>query len=128
MNYKVIKYRCGCKYILITDKEKRIFKTGKCPEHWENQETVILWCSDCGVKIKAIPQAGHHQARCYQCAKQYQLEVNRKNWKTKYAGRYKQCGVIRYLTKEPENIKAKRIINEIFAEIRRKFMPVWEGI
>ena len=48
--------------------------------------------------------------------------------KYKYAGRYKKDGVIRYKGEEPENIKAERIINEIFAEVRRKFMPVWEGV
>ena len=126
MNYKVIQYRCGCKYILITNPEKRIFKAGKCPEHWKNQKYVFLWCCDCGKRIKAVPQAGHHQMRCIQCAKQYQLEVNRENWKTKYAGRYKQCGVIRYSAKEPENMKAKRIIDTTFEQLRQKYAPVWE--
>ena len=46
----------------------------------------------------------------------------------KYAGRYKLNGVIKYTHKEPEDIRAKRIINEVFAEIRLKYVPVRVGV
>jgi len=125
MNFKVIEYRCGCKYILITDPNKRIFKTGKCPQHWQNQKHIILWCKDCNTRLKVRPQIGHRQKRCSKCAKIHQLEVNRYNWKNKYAGRYKQSGRIQYLGRETDKSKAKRIVDEIFDKLRLKFKPVW---
>ena len=125
INYRTIKYKCGCRYVIIADPDKRIFKAGKCPEHNSGQDYIILCCVDCGKRLKVRPQIGHRQKRCSKCAKIHQLEVNRYNWKNKYAGRYKQSGRIQYLGRETDKSKAKRIVDEIFDKLRLKFMPVW---
>ena len=124
MNFKIISFKCGCKYILLLDKP--IFKGGKCPEHDKLQASVTLWCIDCHKKLEVKPQVGHRQMRCPLCSKLHQAEVNKENWRTKYAGRYKQAGVIQYSAKEPECVKAERIINDVFAKLRLKFIPAYE--
>jgi len=130
MNYKVIKYRCGCKYIVITDKKKTVLpRNSYCPKHGVPQDFVLLWCVDCGLRIKTIPKAGHNQQRCYPCSQEYAKKRNRELWKIRYRGRYKQKGKTQYTKKETEKDEKKRQINEWAESCRVMFRPpVWEGI
>ncbi len=43
----------------------------------------------------------------------------------KYAGRYKKDGITMYTHREPEKIRAERVIKEVFREIERKYRPDW---
>lgn len=129
MNYKVIKYRCGCKYIVITDKKKTVMpRSSYCPIHRVPQDYVILYCVDCGLRIKATPKAGHNQARCYPCAEEQKKKRNRELWETRYRGRYKQNGKTQYTKKETAKDEAKRQINAWYESCRAIFAPVWEGV
>lgn len=126
MNYKVLKYKCGCKYILITDPERVIYHRpghSKCPVHWTCQDYVLLWCVDCGVKIKAQPNAGYRQERCPSCKVERNRMRNRKAWKEKYKGRYYKSGRIRYHTEETEAEKAERIITDCINGCQR-LLPI----
>lgn len=88
--YKVMVYSCGCKYIYITEEEKRIFKNFSfCPEHRTAKTYILLWCESCGLRIEAKPQSGYRQKRCFECSSAFLLEYNNINFKARYAGRYK---------------------------------------
>ena len=63
MNFKIVKYPCGCKYV-FTDAMPR---TRICPEHRAIQKMVTLWCKDCGIKLEVIPLSGRRD-RCNDCA------------------------------------------------------------
>ena len=121
--YKVIQYRCGCEFIFILDPAKAIFKKGKCPEHWTNQETVMSWCIDCGAKTVDVPQAGHRRQRCKKCGYKHQLAVTRHAWKTKYRNRYYKSKKIKYNPQETDKQKAVRVVGEIVEKIKNKFAP-----
>ena len=126
MDYKVIKYRCGCKYILITDPEKIIMKRSeRCPVHWKAQEYTLLWCLDCGKRLKVSPRAGHNQKRCVLCAKERTKKKNREAWQTKYKGRYKKNGQTRYAAAETKKKTVKRFVTlkEVAGNLREKYRP-----
>ena len=128
--YKVIKYRCGCKYIVITDKKKTVLpRHSRCPIHWKAQDSVLLWCVDCGLRIKTTPKAGHNQARCHPCGEEQKKKRNRELWHTRYRGRYKKNGQTQYTKKETQREEAKRQLNVWYLVMREMFKPpVWEGI
>ena len=71
MKYKTITYNCNCKYIFITDPEKRIFKDHKfCPNHGKLKKHVMLWCKDCDLEIiETGPMSWQRKKRCFKCAK-----------------------------------------------------------
>lgn len=85
MNYKIITYNCKCKYIFITDHEKRILKKAKlCPIHGKLRKHVVLWCQDCGLKITETgPLSWQRKTRCEKCRRTEQRRVNLANWKKK---------------------------------------------
>jgi len=122
ISYRIVRYKCGCEYKLSQKQAG-----GKCPVHGKRQESVTLFCADCGKKLKVSPKAGYNQKRCFQCSAIHHAEVCKENWRTKYAGIYKQKGIIS-IHKEPDNIVAKRIINEVFMELRQKYMPPVEAL
>ena len=124
--FKVIKYLCGCSYILILDPEKQMLHAynSKCPEHKKSQKYVTLWCVDCGFKIIASPKAGHRQRRCCDCGKKWQREKTREAWQTKYKGRYKQNGKTRYIKEENPVLTKKGMLNIWFESCRHKFPKV----
>jgi len=84
MNYKTITYRCGCKYVFITDPEKQILKENKfCPVHPKTlKKYVELWCIDCGIKLTETGLlAWQRKKRCLRCAKADQKKRNLENWR-----------------------------------------------
>jgi len=89
MNFKVITYRCGCKYIFITNPEKQTLKDHKfCPIHGKLKKHVMLWCQDCGVElIETGLLAWQRKKRCLECAKLDQRKRTKENWR-KWAKEY----------------------------------------
>lgn len=119
MNFKVIAYKCSCRYIHITDPEKRILKKhySKCPEHRVLQKSVLLWCKDCGLKIKTSPKAGTRRTRCQDCSEKRRRGINKKAWRTKYKGKYNHS---RKVTKLP--MTRKDAIEAWYQDCRSKFL------
>jgi len=87
MNFKIIYYRCGCKYIFIIDKEKRIFKNYTlCPTHEHLISRVVLWCKDCGLKItETEARTWQRKKRCLPCRDLKNLNRTKANWALKKA-------------------------------------------
>lgn len=81
MNYKTIKYTCNCKYLFITDPDKRILKDCKlCPVHSKLRKHVVLWCEDCSLKMIEIDKLSWQRKRCLRCAKADQTKRTKANW------------------------------------------------
>lgn len=72
MNYKLVEYRCGCKYIWLNE-TKRL---QKCPEHNSTQKAITIWCLDCDAKMIVTPLSGQ-KIRCYECSKYKNKKINR---------------------------------------------------
>ena len=85
MNYKIIKYNCGCKYVFITDPEKQILKDSKfCPVHGKLKKHVELWCINCGLKIiETGLLSWQRKLRCEKCKAIDQNKRNLKNQQKK---------------------------------------------
>ena len=73
MTYKVINYKCGCKYIWLNGSKRSV----NCPIHKRPVSHYILWCVDCNLKVKTSSQAGYRQIMCGECAKERQRKVAR---------------------------------------------------
>jgi len=107
--YKVAVYVCGCSYIHIQDKEKRILKKHNfCPEHKRGKKYILLWCNACGVPIKAIPRAGYRQKWCASCAKVYIKHYNRMVWQERYGKKHKTI----YVPKKATSKEKERAVNK----------------
>ena len=122
MNYKIIKYICGCKYMLIPS----VKHDPKCPEHNKTQKDITLWCVNCGSKVVAIPLAGHKRLVCYNCGVENQRKASRR-WNAKHPNYFKVNTTDKYLTvKATETPEGKdvRVFNEWFQELRIGFEPV----
>jgi len=85
MNYKIIKYNCGCKYVFITDLEKRILKDYKfCPKHRKLIKHFVLYCEDCSLRMTETGKlAWQRKKRCLKCAKSNQKKRTKANWNEK---------------------------------------------
>ena len=97
MNYKVLEYRCGCKYVLICDKNILIKKgagaihdhSKTCPDHFKWQKTMTVWCLDCFKKMVIKSKAGYNKKRCVKCAAENTRKRVREAWRAgTYDGRY----------------------------------------
>ena len=127
MNYKIIIFKCGCRYIWLTGKD-RPYQV--CPIHKRPVGSYILWCIDCGLKIKAPPRVGYRQFRCVECRRKHENKVSAKwsadnpNGKKKKPTVHEQAEV-----KPPETQKeeAKRQLNAWYLKMRAIFGPVWEN-
>ncbi|GAF80237.1 unnamed protein product [marine sediment metagenome] len=127
--FKIITYKCKCRYVQIVDREKRTMKDlAKCPVHQKAQDFILLWCVDCGLRIETSPKAGHNQARCYTCGEEQKKKRNRELWHTRYRGRYKKNGQTQYTKKETPEEEAKRQLNVWYQEMRAIYGPVWEWV
>lgn len=85
MNFKVITYHCGCKYVFVTDPDKQILKAHKfCPSHGKLKKHVMLWCQDCGLEMTETGLlAWQRKKRCLKCAKLNQKKRTLENWRKK---------------------------------------------
>jgi len=103
VNYKIITYNCGCKYVFITDPAKRILKNSKlCPIHGKSTKHVELWCIDCSVKITETNRlAWQRKKRCLKCAEIDQRKRAKENWR-KNADKYNKKKRGEKPKKEPE--------------------------
>ena len=132
MNYKIIIFKCGCKYIWLNGKG-RPYKT--CPEHKRPVGAYILWCQICGKRIKAVPQAGYRQKRCSDCKVIWERQEARKwaanhpgYWQGRDMNKYRKEKQVAVKTPETEKDEKKRQLTEWFEFMRAMFAPVWEGI
>ena len=123
MNYKIIKYHCGCKYIFITDPEKRPpLNLLKCPVHKTLKIQITLFCLDCKKKVtRNNIIAAIKQFRCHDCADKRRREKNREGWKTVYKGKYVHRKVLK--TTETLEQKDEREMEAWFNELQKKFAP-----
>ena len=107
MNYKVLEYLCGCKYILVCD-ENTLMRKGAaihdhskpCPEHKQRQKNMTVWCLDCHKKMVMKPQAGYNKKRCAKCAAENTRKIVREAWRE---GRYDDGPKVR--TEDSSNIE-----------------------
>jgi len=74
--YKVIVFKCGCKYIWLTGTERR---HKVCPEHNRPTGSYISWCRLCGKRVESPPRAGYRQKYCSDCKIIWQRQQSR-NW------------------------------------------------
>lgn len=126
MNYKIIEYMCGCKYIWILDPDKVILPhQSKCPKHKKNQISITLWCADCGLKVVAIPLAGWRQKVCHKCGAKRQRE-NSKKWNARHPNYFKVNTTDKHRTvelTETQEQKDIRHFKEWFRELQERFKP-----
>jgi len=121
MNYKIIEYICGCKYILIPT----IKYSTKCPEHNKTQKNITLWCVICNSKVVAIPLAGHKRKVCYNCGVNKQRKAS-KRWNAKHPNYFKINTTDKYKTveiTETQEEKDDRHFKMWFQELRVRFKP-----
>lgn len=131
MRFKVIQFKCGCRYLWLTGKD-RPYQT--CPEHKRPVGSYILWCELCGKRVKAVPQAGYRQKRCSDCKVIWERQEARK-WAANHPGYWQGRDTNKYrkekqVEKPPETEKEekKRQLNAWFEFMREMFKPVWEGV
>jgi len=126
LNYKVIRFKCGCKYVWLNGTE-RVHKV--CPQHKRPAGSYITWCAICDKKIIDKPQAGYRRVYCSDC---YRLRQNERamEWCHRNPGYWKKRDIKLTLRKQadvkkPETQKgeAARQIEACFQEMRMKFMP-----
>lgn len=129
MNYKVIIFKCGCKYIWLNGTERR-YKV--CPEHKRPTGSYITWCKRCGKKVTDKPQAGYRRIYCVDCYPEIQNERSKK-WAAANPGYWRKKD--KELTrpeqvepKLPEKVIAEKAINAWYQAMREMFKPVWEGV
>ena len=127
MNYKVICFKCGCKYKWFNGTE-RPYKV--CPEHKRPVGSYIIWCEMCGKKVVAIPRAGYRQKRCSDCKVIHERKES-KMWFARHPGYQRGRDTNKYRKEKPQETpqeEAKRIINEIFENLGLKYVPVRGGV
>jgi len=115
MNFKIVKYHCGCKYV-FTDAMPR---PGMCPEHQSTQKIVTLWCITCGIELEVIPLAGRRK-RCLDCS-EYKTKKDVKRWAQKKYN--KEHGIEDEATPETLEEKEERIFCQWFKELQDRFRP-----
>ena len=123
MNYKIIKYKCGC----LLEWEPGTFRQANCIIHKRPVLSYTLWCEvpECGVEITTSPKAGFRQIRCKKCSKKREKIRCRDAWRK---GIYKNSdyGIPRNIPrelKESEGSKQRRFIDECFNKLRQKYLP-----
>ena len=129
-HFKIITYKCKCRYIQIADPEKQIMKNFiKCPVHGRLKENIELFCLECGTRIIMTNfKAAAKRKRCLECGKRRRkkkAEASQENYK----GRYMLNQEIKYTEKETQKDEKKRQINAWYNHMRAIFRPpVLEGI
>ncbi len=141
IKYKVIQFKCSCKYIWLDNTERQ---KGGCPEHGRPILKYILWCDRCGIKVTANPWAGYRQEVCRNCRRLIINETSKK-WAEDHPGYHKK----KKKPKKKKNITQKEvfstyygekqespqgrceaniIIAQCFEDLRRKCVPPKEGM
>ena len=107
MNFKIVEYHCGCKYVFTNAMPRlRI-----CLEHQSIQKMVTLWCTDCGIKLEVIPLAGRRR-RCNDCSAYKNKQAVRLFQQRKYN---KKHGIKDEAMPETLEEKDERLLNECFS-------------